>query len=64
MHRKTLFLAVTASLALAGAFAYAMAPLRAWSKDQSVDQFLQRHYKQMSQDELAVMDGGKCILSA
>lgn len=39
----------------AGAFAYAMAPLRAWSKDQSVDQFLQRHYKQMSKDELALV---------
>ena len=36
----------------ASAFAYAMAPLRAWSRDLSVDQFLQKHYKELSRPEL------------
>jgi Fe-S-cluster-containing dehydrogenase component len=39
----------------AGAFAYAMAPLRQWGKDLTVDQFLQRHYKELSRDELAAV---------
>ncbi|MCU0658320.1 MAG: 4Fe-4S dicluster domain-containing protein [Polyangiaceae bacterium] len=37
----------------ASAFAYAMEPLRAWSKDLTMEQFLQKHYKEMSKDELA-----------
>jgi molybdopterin-containing oxidoreductase family iron-sulfur binding subunit len=37
----------------AGAFARALAPLKAWSADQSMDQFLQKHYKELSPDELA-----------
>ncbi|WP_437766669.1 4Fe-4S dicluster domain-containing protein [Sorangium sp. So ce281] len=37
----------------ASAFARAMEPLRAWSKDLSLDQFLQRHYKELTRDELA-----------
>ncbi|WP_437585318.1 4Fe-4S dicluster domain-containing protein [Sorangium sp. So ce1000] len=37
----------------ASAFAYAMEPLRAWSKDLSLDQFLQRHYKELTKEELA-----------
>ncbi|WP_437874363.1 4Fe-4S dicluster domain-containing protein [Sorangium sp. So ce513] len=36
----------------ASAFAYAMEPLRAWSKDLSLDEFLQRHYKELTRDEL------------
>jgi Fe-S-cluster-containing dehydrogenase component len=39
----------------ASAFAYAAAPLRAWSKDLSFDQFLQRHYKEMSREELSAV---------
>ncbi|MCA9584792.1 MAG: 4Fe-4S dicluster domain-containing protein [Myxococcales bacterium] len=37
----------------AGAFAAALAPLRAWSKSLSVEQFLQKHYKELSPSELA-----------
>ncbi|WP_437707255.1 4Fe-4S dicluster domain-containing protein [Sorangium sp. So ce448] len=37
----------------ASAFAHAMEPLRAWSKDLSLDQFLQRHYKELTREELA-----------
>ncbi|WP_437595477.1 4Fe-4S dicluster domain-containing protein [Sorangium sp. So ce590] len=36
----------------ASAFAHAMEPLRAWSKDLSLDQFLQRHYKELTRDEI------------
>ena len=36
----------------AGAFAYAMEPLRAWAKDLTLDQFLQRHYKELTPDEM------------
>lgn len=37
----------------ASAFAYAMAPLRAWTKELSVDAFLQKHYKELTKDELS-----------
>jgi Fe-S-cluster-containing dehydrogenase component len=37
----------------ASAFAYAMEPLRAFTKDLTIDQFLQRHYKELTPEELA-----------
>ncbi len=37
----------------AAAFARALAPLAAWSKEQSVDEFLQKHYQELSPQELA-----------
>lgn len=36
----------------ASAFAYAMEPLRAWTKDITLDQFLQKHYREMTKEEL------------
>jgi molybdopterin-containing oxidoreductase family iron-sulfur binding subunit len=39
----------------AGAFAYAMAPLRSWTADLSVDAFLQKHYKELTKAELDVI---------
>jgi molybdopterin-containing oxidoreductase family iron-sulfur binding subunit len=35
------------------AFAYAMEPLRAWTADLSLGEFLQKHYKEMSPAEMA-----------
>src|SRR5512139_4292999 len=37
----------------AGAFAEAMAPLRSWAKDLTLDQFLQRNYREMDEAALA-----------
>ncbi len=37
----------------AAAFATALAPLTEWSQDLSVDQFLQKHYREMSPAEMA-----------
>jgi Fe-S-cluster-containing dehydrogenase component len=39
----------------AGAFARAMAPLAAWSKDQTMDEFLQKHYQAMTPDEMQIV---------
>ncbi|HKP61663.1 MAG TPA: 4Fe-4S dicluster domain-containing protein [Polyangiales bacterium] len=39
----------------AGAFTYAIAPLRDFGKTTSIDEFLQRHYKEMSSAELAAV---------
>ena len=39
----------------AGAFAYAMAPLKEFAKTTSVDEILQRHYKELSPSELAAV---------
>ena len=39
----------------AAAFAKALAPLTEWKKDQSVDDFLQKHYKELTPDELAAV---------
>jgi Fe-S-cluster-containing dehydrogenase component len=39
----------------ASAFAYAMEPLRAFTKDLTIDQFLQRHYKELTPQELAAV---------
>jgi Fe-S-cluster-containing dehydrogenase component len=36
----------------AGAFAYAMEPLRAFSRDLTLDQFLQSHYRELSREDL------------
>lgn len=36
----------------AGAFAHAMAPLTEWTADLSLDEFLQKHYKELSKEEL------------
>jgi Fe-S-cluster-containing dehydrogenase component len=36
----------------AGAFARAMAPLASWSKDLSMGEFLQKHYSEMTPDEM------------
>jgi molybdopterin-containing oxidoreductase family iron-sulfur binding subunit len=38
-----------------GAFARAAAPATAWVADLSVDEFLQRHYKELSRDDMAVV---------
>jgi molybdopterin-containing oxidoreductase family iron-sulfur binding subunit len=51
--RRRVALQVLGATLGAGAFAYAMEPLRAWSKDLTLEQFLQRHYKEMSREELA-----------
>ena len=37
----------------AAAFAQALAPLTEWTKDLSVEQFLQKHYKELSPEEMA-----------
>ncbi len=39
----------------AAAFAKALAPLTQWTKDQSLDDFLQKHYKELAGDELAAV---------
>lgn len=36
----------------AGAFAQAMAPLREWARDLSLDEFLQRHYRELDKEEM------------
>jgi Fe-S-cluster-containing dehydrogenase component len=37
----------------AGAFAYALAPLKAWTADLTMSDFLQKHYKELEKDEMA-----------
>jgi molybdopterin-containing oxidoreductase family iron-sulfur binding subunit len=37
----------------AAAFAHALAPLTEWTQDLSVDEFLQKHYKELTRDEMA-----------
>ena len=39
----------------ASAFAYAMAPLKSWTENLSLDQFLQKHYKELTRDELGAI---------
>jgi Fe-S-cluster-containing dehydrogenase component len=39
----------------ASAFAYAMAPLREFTEDLTLDQFLQKHYKELSKADLAAL---------
>ena len=50
--RRTAFKAVGATLG-AAAFAKALAPLTEWAPNLSVDEFLQKHYKELSREELA-----------
>jgi Fe-S-cluster-containing dehydrogenase component len=51
VNRRTALKALGATLG-AAAFAYAIAPLVEWTSDLSIDEFLQRHYKEMSPEEL------------
>jgi len=54
--RRTALKAGAATLG-AAAFARALAPLTEWAKDQSVDDFLQKHYKELGPAEMrAVLD--------
>jgi Fe-S-cluster-containing dehydrogenase component len=39
----------------AAAFARALAPLTTWAEDLTVDQFLQRHYKELNRDDMEVI---------
>jgi NAD-dependent dihydropyrimidine dehydrogenase PreA subunit len=39
----------------AAAFARALAPLTTWADDLSVDQFLQRHYKELNRDDMEII---------
>jgi len=52
MSRRTMLKGAGATLG-AAAFAKAIAPLTEWAADLSVDEFVQKHYKQMSKDDLA-----------
>lgn len=54
MSRRTALKAMGATLGMA-AFAKAMAPLTEWAQDISVDEFLQKHYKEMTPSELGVV---------
>ena len=51
VSRRTVMKAAGATLG-ATAFAHAMAPLTEWTKDLSVDEFLQKHYKELTRDEM------------
>ncbi len=51
IDRRTAMKALGATLG-AAAFARAMAPLRSWSADQSMDEFLQQHYKRLSDEDM------------
>ena len=52
--RRTFFKAAGATLG-AAAFARAIAPIAEWSQTTSVDEFLQKHYKELSPDEMDVV---------
>ncbi|HEX8818495.1 MAG TPA: 4Fe-4S dicluster domain-containing protein [Archangium sp.] len=52
VSRRTVVKAAGATLG-AAAFAHAMAPLTEWTQDLSVDQFLQKHYKELTREEMA-----------
>ncbi len=52
--RRTLLKAGGATLG-AGAFARSIAPITEWTADLSVDAFLQRHYKELTRDEMDVV---------
>lgn len=51
ISRRTLIKGTGAMLG-AAAFAKAMAPLTEWAADQSVDEFLQQHYRELSEEEM------------
>ena len=50
--RRTALKVLGATLG-AAAFAKAIAPLTEWSSELSVDEFLQKHYRELSKDQLA-----------
>jgi molybdopterin-containing oxidoreductase family iron-sulfur binding subunit len=52
MTRRTALKVAGATLG-AAAFAKAIAPIVSWTADQSVDEFLQKHYRKLEKDELA-----------
>lgn len=52
--RRTAIKAMGATLGL-GAFATAIAPLAEWSQELSMDEFLQRHYKELSPAEMKII---------
>ena len=52
--RRTLLKAGGATLG-AAAFARAMAPITEWAADLSVDEFLQRHYKELSREDMEIV---------
>ena len=54
VSRRTAMKAAGATLG-AAAFARALAPLTEWSSDLSMDEFLQRHYKELSPEDLKVV---------
>jgi len=54
LTRRTVLKAAGATLG-AGAFAAAIAPLTQWKPAESVDEFLQKHYKELTPDELAAI---------
>ncbi len=51
VSRRTAMKALGVTLG-AGAFARAIAPLAAWTEEQTLDQFLQKHYKELSREEM------------
>ncbi len=51
VSRRTALKALGATLG-AGAFARAIAPLAAWTEGESLDRFLQKHYKEMTPEEM------------
>lgn len=57
LNRRTALKGAGAMLG-AGAFARAIAPLASWTEDLTMDQFLQKHYKAMSRDEMAQVLAG------
>lgn len=50
--RRTVLKALGATLG-AGAFARAIAPIASWSEDVTLEELLQRHYKELTSDEMA-----------
>ena len=54
ISRRTAMKAGGATLG-AAAFARAVAPITEWTDDLSVDEFLQKHYKELSRDEMAAV---------
>ncbi len=54
ISRRTALKAIGATLG-AAAFAKALAPLTEWSSNLSVDEFLQKHYRELSKEEMHVI---------
>ncbi|MFB6264065.1 MAG: 4Fe-4S dicluster domain-containing protein, partial [Bradymonadaceae bacterium] len=51
IDRRTMMKGAGATLGMA-AFAKAMAPMTEWAEDLTIDEFLQKHYKELSDDEM------------